>query len=91
MRRLTKTPKPLVLVANEEAWTVAYVAAVGTSNEKKCEKWRHPAIKQALHAETSGKCAYCEALMGDVTFPHVEHLIPKALRPELAHTWRNLT
>ena len=91
MRRLTKGPKPQVLVLNEVAWTAAYIAGVETGQGNKYEKWRHREIKVALDEETSGKCAYCEGLMGDISYPHVEHRVPKALKPELAHVWENLT
>ncbi|MEV0673369.1 HNH endonuclease [Mycobacterium sp. NPDC050441] len=91
MRQLTKGDKPAVLVANEDAWTQEYLHAVATDDPKKHEHWRHPEIKDGLHAETSGKCAYCEALVSDVSYPHVEHIIPKSPRPELAHRWHNLT
>lgn len=91
MRRLIKGPKPHILVVNEAIWTADYVAAVPRGEAKKYERWGHREVKVALNDETSGKCAYCEALMGDVTYPHVEHMIPKALRPELAHSWENLT
>lgn len=91
MRALTKGPKPDVLVRKEGEWTVAYVAAHGTDTEKQHEKWRHKDIKAALKRETASKCAYCEAYVEDVSFPHVEHIVPKTVRPELAHNWHNLT
>lgn len=91
MRRLSKGVKPNVLILNEVTWTAEYVAAVRIGEGRKHERWRHQEIKFALNEETSGKCAYCEGLMGDISYPHVEHLVPKALRPELAHMWENLT
>jgi uncharacterized protein (TIGR02646 family) len=91
LRKLEKLPKPAVLLANEDQWTVDYVAAHGTADAKRHEKWRHPEIKSALSVETGGKCAYCEAFVEDVAFPHVEHIIPKFARPDLAHRWPNLT
>ncbi|MBF6177718.1 HNH endonuclease [Nocardia otitidiscaviarum] len=91
MRQLTKGEKPAILKEKEDEWTAAYVAAVAAKKVQKPERWRDPQIRKALGEETSGKCAYCEALMADVSYPHVEHLIPKKLRPELAHQWTNLT
>jgi hypothetical protein len=44
-----------------------------------------------LERETGTKCAYCEAFVGDVAYAHVEHILPKSRRPELAHSWQNLT
>ncbi|MGW4328654.1 HNH endonuclease [Nocardia sp. NPDC004573] len=91
MRRLTKRDKPEVLADNEEQWTTEYVAARHSGVEKKHEKWRHPEIRDALSEETDRKCAYCESFVADVAYPHVEHIIPKAIHPELAHRWANLT
>lgn len=91
MRRLNKRPKPNVLILNEVAWTAAYVAAVGTPAVSRNEKWRHKEIKSALSEETEQKCAYCESFMADITYPHVEHIVPKAVRADLAHNWHNLT
>jgi hypothetical protein len=81
----------MVLQRNEEQWTSQYLAARGTDREKASERWRDPEIKRALREETAQKCAYCEALIEDVSYPHVEHIVPKALYPELAHRWTNLT
>lgn len=91
MRRLRKGPKPPILILHEEEWTTAYVSAYGTPLEKSREKWRHEQIRHGLREEARGRCAYCEALIEDVSFINVDHLIPKSLRPDLAHRWDNLT
>jgi len=49
------------------------------------------AVVSALVQETNGKCAYCEGVIADVAPPHVEHILPKARRPDLVVDWRNLT
>ncbi|MEW1952052.1 HNH endonuclease [Terrabacter sp. NPDC080008] len=67
------------------------MAAHATEGAKNHEKWRHEQIKLTLRAETNDKCAYCESFIADVAYPHVEHIVPKSLHPELAHTWHNLT
>jgi len=90
MRALEKGPAPEVLRTHEVTWTQTYVAA-SKDERRKCEKWRHSAIKDALHEETDFKCAYCEAKIVDVSFPHVEHILPKVVFPHLAHSWSNLT
>ncbi|WP_133733816.1 HNH endonuclease [Nocardia ignorata] len=82
---------PSVLQENEEDWTAAYVAAVTAKSKNKPEKWRDPQIKDALSEETAGKCAYCESTIADVSYPHVEHMVPKSIRPDLAHRWSNMT
>ena len=90
MRRLKKGEKPDILAKKEEAWTAEYVAAVKSGTQDQHEHWRHKGIKSALHEETSGRCAYCEVYIGDVTWPHVDHIVPKSAHPELAHRWPNL-
>lgn len=87
---LEKGPLPEVLRVNQLAWTQAYVAASKEERPAR-EKWRHSEIKVALRAETDSKCAYCEAKIVDVSYPHVEHIRPKVDFPELAHEWTNLT
>jgi hypothetical protein len=91
VRPLEKLPKPKILVDNEVTWTQAYVKATAAGNAKNHEKWRHEDIKITLRAETDDKCAYCESVIADVAYPHVEHIVPKAIHPELAHSWPNLT
>lgn len=91
MKALTKDDPPHVLAMNFQTWTDNYVAAHGTDRVKRHEKWRHKKIKVALRGETDDKCAYCEAHSSHVSYPHVEHMIPKSVHPELAHEWTNLT
>lgn len=91
MRRLAKGPKPAILATNEDKWTLEYEEAVARGDQERHEHWRHHEIKRGLHTETSGKCAYCEAFVADVSYPHVEHIVPKKPHPELAHRWHNLT
>lgn len=90
MKKLTKADEPEILVKNYEAWTETYTQAE-KDERKKLGKWGHVGIKDSLQIETGGKCAYCEGFMSDVSYPHVEHIIPKTLRPDLAHVWTNLT
>lgn len=91
MQNLTKIAKPKVLRDNEAQWTADYVNAIAAGDGSQHEKWRHPEIKKALRDEVKSRCAYCEAFVDDVSFPHVEHIIPKAVAPDLAHRWANLT
>ncbi|MDJ0105555.1 HNH endonuclease [Rhodococcus erythropolis] len=91
MRNLTKRKAPDILIKNGARWTKEYIESKGSENEKKAEKWRHDEIKAALAEETFEKCVYCESIMADITYPHVEHIVPKGKFPELAHKWDNLT
>lgn len=90
MRSLTKLPEPKVLEDNGSAWTAAFVAATPAERPKHA-RWGHPDIRATLEAETAKRCAYCEALIGHVTFPHVEHIEPKSVVPARSHDWSNLT
>lgn len=90
MKPLTKHPEPAVLVTNGAEWTSSYVAAA-PHNRKRLERWGHEEIRATLSDETYGKCAYCESTVGHVSYPNVEHILPKSKFPELAHIWSNLT
>lgn len=97
VRQLTKGAKPAILVEREAEWTAAYLvwrAALATGTETRGSeprKWGHQDIRQALEKETSLKCAYCESLIGAVAREHIEHIQPRAHRPELVVYWENLT
>ena len=90
MRKLSKGPEPQVLIDQGATWTAAYVAASSPASRKARERWRHSTIKAALLQESDEKCAYCEAIVDHVAHDHVEHIIPKAVRRDLAHVWTNL-
>lgn len=87
---MSKLPEPDVLARNSDTWTLEYSQAE-PKERKKHERWGHPEIRQALNTETRGRCAYCEGFVADISHPHVEHIVPKSLHPELAHCWTNLT
>ena len=94
MIRITKGPKPAVLVANEGEWTRTYVDHVqnGSSiSEADKTRYRHPEIKTAVRTETVDKCAYCESKVTDVYPGDCEHILPKSHRPDLVVAWQNLT
>lgn len=90
MRKLHKLQEPTVLSINSEAWTADYLAQLA-AGERPRGRWAHPEIRQRLRDETSTKCAYCEAYVEDVSYAEVEHIIPKAIKPELVYRWENLT
>lgn len=76
---------------NAVIWAKDYVAAARTGDARTAERWRHSEITGALREETGERCAYCESLIDDIAYPHVEHIAPKGKFPELAHAWSNLT
>lgn len=90
MRRLHKAVPPDVL-AREAAIMTADFAVARPSGVAAPTPWRHSDIVSALIAETHGKCAYCEVVIADVAAPHVEHILPKSVRPDLVVEWQNLT
>jgi len=94
VRKLTKTPEPTVLTNNGLAWTqefVAHVQASGGIGPHAPARYRHDEVRTALAAELHKKCAYCESRIPHVAYGHIEHILPKAQRPELVVTWQNLT
>lgn len=90
MRQLPKAAEPAVLSLNASAWTAEYQNALA-AGLKPPTRWRHPDIVAALRVETCDKCAYCEGIIADVSYPHVEHMFPKSARPDLVVAWANLT
>lgn len=91
MRRLTKSAEPDVLVLSGDTWTDEYAAAIASGGGSPPERWRHAQVVSALRDETLEKCAYCEGVIADVAYPHVEHILPKKSRPDLVVRWLNLT
>src|SRR5665213_370456 len=90
MRNLEKLDTPPVLVAHGAEWTEEYRLSILTSSQVPA-RWRHPEIVDTLRNETFQKCAYCEGIIYDVSYGHVEHMRPRAHRPDLVVTWSNLT
>lgn len=90
MRRLFRRPTPAILVTHAQTWTSEYLAALADGRALP-SRWRHDEVVAELRAETFEKCAYCEVVIADASYPHVEHMIPKSKRPELALDWTNLT
>ena len=92
MRRLQKQPKPDILVANEDEWIDDLLHAnPPPSNSVVASRYGASEIRAALSHETFNKCAYCESLIGAVSYPHVEHIRPKNLHKHLTFEWSNLT
>ena len=91
MRRLTKGEKPEILKRREQPWTKEYMAAVANDVRPRPTRWKHHEIRDALRQETSERCAYCEGRITHVTYDEIEHIFPKAHRPDLVVQWLNLT
>lgn len=92
MIRLTKLPSPPILRSNSSSWSADYLQELSEGRKPYIkQKYAHKEIRGALRRETNGKCAYCESLIEAITYAHVEHILPKTNRPDLAFVWENLT
>lgn len=66
-------------------------AAKDIENFKKIQsKYSAISVKNALEKAFSGKCAYCESIIGIVSTGHIEHYRPKVRYPSLSFEWTNL-
>lgn len=94
MIQLQKSEEPEVLAQNSADWTNVVVQKLANGEQPtKTEKGRYnqPEIKEALVAETYGKCAYCESKLRHVSYGDIEHVIPKSTDPTRWFSWPNLT
>lgn len=94
MIKLEKGEEPEVLARNWADWTTVVVEKIAagekpTNTERR--RYNHVEIKQALVAETHGKCAYCESKLRHISYGDIEHVVPKADNPSEWFRWSNLT
>ena len=93
MIKLTKQPKPKVLIDNADNWTkelMSYVNRGVKAPDAVKNRYNHPEVKNTLEKETHGKCMYCEGYIGAVSYSHIEHFWPKAPYPAKTFEWENL-
>lgn len=86
MRSLQKSSPPPQLEASAAQLTERYIQSGGRTTP-----WAASYIKDAVVADTDGKCAYCEARMLNVDYGDIEHIRPKKIYPDLVVAWHNLT
>jgi uncharacterized protein (TIGR02646 family) len=86
---LRKSVEPKLLADNKQVWTLELLN--GNDAALIARKYALPSIKNALVAETKGKCAYCESKLLHVSYGDVEHIVPKKVDKALAFEWTNLT
>lgn len=94
MIHLQKGVEPDVLAQNGGQWTQAVVdkLAAGEQPSKAAKgRYNNPKIKEALIAETHGKCAYCESKLRHISYGDIEHVVPKSEDPTKWFSWPNLT
>ena len=94
MIRLEKREVPEAIrtkLADRTQRYLALLAAGDTVPESLLNAYRDREVKLLLRAETSDKCAYCESKVPHVGHGDVEHMLPKAVRPDLRFDYNNLT
>jgi len=93
-----RPPAPPALANNGLRWLRELRAAVANPGATRAQvegarnKYRHPAVKDALVRMFHGKCAYCESKVTVVTYGAIEHFLPKGdpLYTHLTFDWNNL-
>ena len=91
MIRISRTPKPAVLVRKADEWQKCLSQAHTEKERKRAEaRYRHEEIKEVLCRMFHGKCAYCESKLTHVDFGDIEHYRPKSKWPQLTFEWENL-
>ncbi|MCX6270100.1 MAG: TIGR02646 family protein [Bacteroidetes bacterium] len=101
MIRVNRTPKPTILIDNEDTWLNNYLRAdkkysdnPNPANKKGKDtaerKYNHSEIKTALKTMFSDKCAYCESHIAHIDYGHIEHYKPKSRFKMECFNWDNL-
>jgi uncharacterized protein (TIGR02646 family) len=88
---LTLGAEPPILIENGAAWGEEFATAVEAGIRPLPARYRRDDVKDALRHETKGKCAYCESHIEHISYSHIEHILPKSIRPLLVCIWQNLT
>ena len=91
MISITLDPEPQILIENSVGWGKEYETALQNRRNNPPERYRRKEIRDALKAEMSLKCAYCESIFAHVAYSHIEHILPKSRVPLLVCSWPNLT
>lgn len=94
MIALAKGEKPDILRVNEVIWRdglLDLIARGEATADYLRNKYGRDEVKDALKAETAGKCAYCESKPLHVTYGDVEHIVAKSRVPDRTFEWENLT
>ena len=101
MIKLTKGPRPQILVDHQKEWTDAlqdliskygsYKTIPDKERDAIVSHYRHEGIKRALENDEGGhKCVYCESLLELSSYSNIEHFYPKSLYPSRTFCWENL-
>jgi uncharacterized protein (TIGR02646 family) len=102
MIRISRLPKPNVLVNDADVWRDAYLLAIAelgadktNAAKKKAKKaaeakYAHDEVRTQLQRMFGSKCAFCESHIKHVSFDQIEHFRPKQRFPALCFDWDNL-
>lgn len=94
MIKVARTAEPAYLATRAKGWLADLRAARKKKDwvlyHKIEAKYGSTHVRNALDKMFSGKCAYCEVVIGVVATAHIEHFRPKQKYPSLIFTWTNL-
>jgi len=105
VRNVKREPIPNTLRENAEKWTEELLEAIEKSKKDKSKvpdrfynHYKQEDVKAALLRMygdgTLSYCCYCESIINDVSFEHIEHRMPKNQTkdkyPEKTFDWKNL-
>ena len=105
MRNVTRVQKPDSLRKYAARWTKELLKAIDESKasgesvpDKYYDRYQKDDIREALRSMygngTFCFCCYCESIIDDVSFDHIEHRMPKKQSkdkyPEQTYNWDNL-
>src|SRR5580658_10200673 len=91
MVRLRRGAPPALLLEHGAMWSQRWrrIDLVGRDS-KWATEFARKTLSDELQKLTFGKCAFCEGLLGVMTYPEVDHYVAKTARPELTFDWQNL-
>ena len=105
MRNVVRGPLPEALRKNSKRWTRELLKEIGKSNktgikvpDKYYNRYKHDDVKEKLMRMYGDDdfcyCCYCESIIDDVSYEHIEHRMPKNKTkrkyPEKTFVWDNL-
>ncbi len=93
MISIEKSKKPKILEQREEEWTQEYVKEFRESGKvpkNSSTRYGHDDIRGTLSSDSFNKCMYCESNISHISYPNVEHILPKSEYPDKTYDWDNL-
>ena len=105
MRNVTRRPLPNQLRKYSRRWTKALLEEIEKSKrtgdkvpDRYYNKYKHDDVKEELRRMYGDGdfcyCCYCESIIDDVSYEHIEHRMPKKRTkdkyPEQTYEWENL-